>query len=324
MSTAEVVPVSSIRGPVEIVQVPLAQLRPSKTNPRHEESVDQDFVDDIKARGVQVPILARPIQGAPGFEIVYGHRRFYGAKRAKRDAIPAEIRKLNDDEALELQAIENAQREDLHPLEEAEQFGLLFGRALERVKDKGLALDAVAAKIHKPVRHIAMRLQLNHLLESVKQAFHKGLILLGHAEEIARLEPADQKRAMEFALQDVEVQSGADRGYQRMKTKGVSVDSLKAWIKLNVMLDLSKAPFDVADATLSSKYGACINCPHRTGANKNLFGDIGQGDFCTVPEDYYHKRNVTIDRAVAAMSKERGGVKLLRVGIGNHYYNKPK
>jgi ParB family chromosome partitioning protein len=76
----------------------------------------------VKLQGVIVPIVARPINGGDTFEIVAGERRFRAAKAASLTDIPAIVRELTDAQALELQVIENNQREDVHPLEEAEGY----------------------------------------------------------------------------------------------------------------------------------------------------------------------------------------------------------
>src|SRR5258708_4555206 len=113
-------PVSSIQ------DIPIARIRESKTNPRRffDEAKLAELADNIRQHGVLQPILLRPLpEGEVGtYELVAGTRRYRASKLAKRESIPATLRELTDAQALELQVIENVQRVDVHPLDEAQGF----------------------------------------------------------------------------------------------------------------------------------------------------------------------------------------------------------
>src|SRR5437879_10773330 len=112
-----------------IQDIPLGKIRESKTNPRRffDEAKLAEFADNIRQYGVLQPILLRPLpEGEAGtYELVSGTRRYRASKLAKRESIPATVRELTDAQALELQVIENVQRVDVHPLEEAQGYAAL-------------------------------------------------------------------------------------------------------------------------------------------------------------------------------------------------------
>lgn len=112
------------------IYLPLDQIRPCKTNPRTHFDAERDteLAGSIAKHGVLQAILVRPLNGkAGGYELIAGHRRFAAAKSVNLAAIPALSRTLTDAEVLELQLVENLQRTDLHPLEEAEGYRRLLG-----------------------------------------------------------------------------------------------------------------------------------------------------------------------------------------------------
>jgi ParB/RepB/Spo0J family partition protein len=306
-----------------VIALRVDKIIPSKTNPRpvKKDAALLDLAQDIVNRGVQVPIVVRSFdkEGAD-YEIVVGARRHLASKIAKLTTIPAIVRELSDDQAFELQIIENMQREDMHPLDEAEAIKKIFDRTAVLPGEDAYKLTA--ARLGKATSFIAQRLKLNGLIPKAKESFRKGEMLLGHANEIARLEPDGQAECVKFLSNTEQVQTR--RLGVQIAQHAVSVEALRVWIRGSLMLDLAKAPFDTNDATLSKDYGACTTCPHRTSNSPNLFGDVGKGDLCTVPADFFHKVNVNINRHVAAAAKERGVAKLVRVGYGSHWGNPEK
>ena len=116
-----------------IQDIPLGKIRESKTNPRRffDEAKLAELADNIRQHGVLQPILLRPLpEGETGtYEIVAGTRRYRASKLAKRESIPATVRELTDAQALELQVIENVQRVDVHPLDEAQGYAALYRNA---------------------------------------------------------------------------------------------------------------------------------------------------------------------------------------------------
>ncbi|MBA3715798.1 MAG: ParB/RepB/Spo0J family partition protein [Pyrinomonadaceae bacterium] len=174
--------------------IPLAHIIPSSTNPRRQfdaESI-KSLAESIRQHGVLQPILVRQTKATSGegarFEIVAGERRYQAAKLAERSEIPARVETLSDEEALQVQIIENLQREDVHPLDEAQGF-----KHLQEVARIGLS--DIAQRLARDVRYATRRLALTNLIEDAQTEFCNELITLAHALEICRLSPEIQALA---------------------------------------------------------------------------------------------------------------------------------
>lgn len=256
-----------------LTDVPLQQLVESKTNPRRQadKSKLKDLTASIREKGVLVPLLVRPQNGH--YEIVAGWRRFRAAKAAGLESVPAVIRELSDVDALEAQVIENLQREDVHPLDEADGY-----RALLQTNKYDVA--TLAAKVGKSESYIYQRLKLGELAKPVQKAFLDERITPGHAILLARL---PQKQQLE-ALDEAEDYSGAI----------LPVRELQRRILQRFHLNLDTAPWDKADKDLVRHAGACTTCPKRTGNNPGLFPDVKKGDTCTDADCYQSKASAFV------------------------------
>ena len=129
----------------EYRNLPLSVLTESKTNPRRifEESGLQELAETIRTQGVLSPLLVRPLNER-SFEIVFGARRYRAAQIAEAETVPVRIKQMSDAEVLEAQLIENLQRRDVHPMEEAQGFKALLD--LEKPK---YSIEQIAAKVGK-------------------------------------------------------------------------------------------------------------------------------------------------------------------------------
>lgn len=170
----------------------------SKTNPagRLEGPDFDELVASIKEKGVLMPVLVRKIKG--GLEVVAGNRRVAAAHAAgiEDKDIPMRVVEMNDREAQEAQIIENLQRKDVHPLDEAEAYKAL----IESAKPK-LDVAEVAAKVGKSITYVRNRLVLTNLGGKVKLHVRSGMLPMAHALEIARLNPEGQAEAFKFTTQ---------------------------------------------------------------------------------------------------------------------------
>jgi ParB/RepB/Spo0J family partition protein len=295
----------------EVVEVPLHLIKPSRSNPRKNFEDLGDLANSIRQNGIQQPLLVRPhptISGA--YDLVAGERRWRASKLAQKPTAPCIVKPLGDEEALDLQMIENIQREDLAPLEAAGGYAKL----LKRHGD----IATVAAKVGREVGEITRVLQLNKLTPSAKEALAKGDMLLGHAYELSRLGDHEQKQALDFLFEkgDRSPQVQTRAGWKPVGRRAVPVADLRVWIQNTLMLVLMKAPFDATDAALNPAMGACGGCPHRTGNEPVLFADIKSGDVCTVPACFFAKRNAALERKAQALAKEHGLRSILKVAIG--------
>jgi ParB family chromosome partitioning protein len=161
-------------------RVPTTSLRPNARNPRRifaDVELDE-LTASLRERGMIQPIVARPVRGAPdAFEIIAGERRWRAAQRAGLHEVPVVIIEASDQEALQLAIIENVQRADLNPLEEAEGY-----RAL--IRDFSHSQDDVARMVGKSRSHVANTLRLQTLPDRVKEHIQSGRLSAGHARAL--------------------------------------------------------------------------------------------------------------------------------------------
>lgn len=279
----------------EYRNLPLALLTESATNPRRifDEAALKELAESIRTHGILSPLLVRPLNER-SFEIVAGARRYRAAQIAEADSAPVRIVNLTDAEALEAQLIENLQRKDVHPLEEAQGF-----RALLNLDTPKYSVEQIAAKCGKHPGYVLSRIRLTELAPAVVEAFSKGEIGVGHALLLAKLQTAQQEQALSACFKE-EWTSGE----RKAKRILLPVRHLHQWIQQNVMLVLKDAPFDTKDAQLVPAAGSCVDCSKRTGHNKLLFADFnGSGDSCSDPACYAAKLDAHVKQAVAAKPK---------------------
>jgi ParB family chromosome partitioning protein len=330
-------------------QVALGVIALSTTNPRKsfDDASMADLTASVREVGVQSPILIRPRE--QGYELVCGERRFRAAKAAELSEIPAIVREMSDAEAYQAQIIENLQRADVHPAEEADSYAAMMSASTE------ISIDDVAKKVGKTAGYVAQRLRLRTLELDAKLLFIKGTITLGHALLLARLTPADQERAIRFMLdcdpkydkrsitelvrdrlglrrsdEEVPVDEG-DEGeeeeaisynmpnpqvakYMRHGRRIVEATEaqLKRWIESNVLLKLADVPWRLDDAELLPAAGACVSCPKRSGSNAALFGDLtAEADVCLDTVCFSAKQDATLKAHKAAAKDD--GMQLLKI-----------
>ncbi len=164
----------------------LSQLQPGKYQPRTrmDEGSLYELAESIKAQGVMQPILVRPA-GPNRFEIIAGERRVRAAKLAGLDEVPVLVKAVSDEAAAAMALIENIQREDLNPLEEAQ--------GLKRLTDEfGLTHEQAAQAVGRSRSAASNLLRLLNLTEPVQQMLMAGDIDMGHARALLPLEGAQQ------------------------------------------------------------------------------------------------------------------------------------
>ncbi len=276
----------------EYRNLPLTQLQESTANPRRifEDAALKELAASIRSQGVLSPLLVRPLNDR-SFEIVAGARRYRAAQLAESETIPVRIVQLTDAEALEAQLIENLQRRDVHPLEEAQGF-----RALLNLDEPKYSIEQIAAKTGKSPGYVAQRIKLTELAPAVVEAFYKDEIGVGHALLLAKLQPAEQGQALGACFRE------DWGGGNKSKRILLPVRNLQQWIEHNILLILKDAPFSKSDATLNPQAGTCLDCPKRTGHNKLLFADVRQ-DACTDPACYQSKVDAHVAKTIAAKPK---------------------
>lgn len=272
----------------------LKRLVVSPFNPRKDVGSKAGFAElvaSVKELGVLTPLLVRPLPEAresesaqrpfiATHEIVFGFRRYSAAVEAGRETVPCRIARLSDHQVLVAQVVENLQREDVHPLDEA--FG--YKKLLE---DYGHTVEDVAAKVGKSKAYVYARLKLSDLGKAAAKAFRAGQLSASVALLVARI-PNESLQAQ--ALERLKPYRGEEL---------VSYRDAFSTIQRDFMLQLHGAPFDTADAELVPAAGSCAKCPKRTGNQKLLFDDVGNADVCTDPPCFQSKVKAQWDQITA-------------------------
>lgn len=170
---------STLRGGVREIEI--GRIRPNPEQPRvqFDEDALEELAQSIRERGVLQPILLRSV--GDNFMIIAGERRWRAAQQARLHSIPAIVREIDESTIAELALIENIQRLDLNPLEEAEGYRQLIQR-------HGHTQDDVSKIVHKSRSHVANLLRLLDLPTFVRQSLMRGEITMGHARAIATAE----------------------------------------------------------------------------------------------------------------------------------------
>jgi ParB family chromosome partitioning protein len=175
---------------VGVRNVPIDRIEANPENPRlvFEPSALEELAASIREHGVLQPVLLRP-HGSNQFQLVAGERRWRAARMAGLAAIPAIIEELDDDLALEIAIIENLQREDLSPLEEASMYDRM-------IKDHGYSVRKLAQKLGKDKGYLENRLRLADAPEEIRDLVSVRKDTLSHAYELMKIEDPKKRRRL--------------------------------------------------------------------------------------------------------------------------------
>jgi ParB family chromosome partitioning protein len=179
-NVAESAPVDGGAQPTGVRAVPIESLKPNPDQPRKHFSVEslEELTASIRDKGVLQPILVRPQPGEDGmWQIIAGERRWRAAQAARLKAVPIIERAMDDVEVMEVAIIENVQRADLNPVEEALAYGSLMSRF-------GRTQDALAGVVGKSRSHVANTIRLLQLPDSVLDHVMENRLSAGHARAL--------------------------------------------------------------------------------------------------------------------------------------------
>lgn len=180
----------------EILEITLDKIGQSQYQPRRDfkDTCLEELISSIKEKGVIQPILVRPNEN--GYELIAGERRLRAAKSLGFETIPAIIKIVSNEESLELSLIENIQREDLNPVDEAKAYERL-------ISEFNLTQEDIAIKVGKDRTTVANSLRLLKLPLDIQQKLISEEISVGHAKVILGLEnPSDQRIAVEHIIKN--------------------------------------------------------------------------------------------------------------------------
>jgi ParB/RepB/Spo0J family partition protein len=296
--------------------IPLTWIRPSHTaiQTRRRQHFDAgklaELTESVKAQGILQPILVRPFGeygsehwpdgGVPvSFEIVAGERRYLAAERAGLKEIDCNVRTLTDAQVIEAQLVENLQRADVHPLEEAEGFRELL--ALQT-----LTPEAIGALIGKSRAYVYARLKLLDLCPEARAALDTGALDASKALLISRISSAKlQQKALKVITE------------QSWRGEPMSYKRAFALLRENILINLATAPFPLEGATLfrfekvpgrrgheeAIALPECAGCPCHSANDPELQRDLAPGArVCTDPACFEAKTAAWSERVLKTAS----------------------
>jgi ParB family chromosome partitioning protein len=229
--------------------VPIENIEPNPDQPRRRFDPDhlEDLANSIREKGVIQPLIVRERAGGK-YEIVAGERRWRASQKAQLHELPVIVRDFNDTEVLEIAIIENIQRSDLNPVEEAAGYRQLMDKF-------GHTQDAMSKALGKSRSHIANLLRLLNLPQDIQDLVEEGKLSSGHARALITSD-----HAREIA--------------KRIVAEGLSVRATEALVKKHASGDLEKpkkaAPVKDADTAalegdLSANLGMKVQIDHKAG-----------------------------------------------------------
>ncbi len=284
---------ASAKEPVRTVLIERRFLSESPTNTRRRWGDLDGLTKSIAKNGLLEPLIVRELAtAADHFEIVAGHRRFRAGKAAGLNEFRCEVRELSDDLVLEFQITENAQREDLHAMEEAEGYELM--------RKAGYEVPTMAERVGVSTGWIYSRLKLLELGPEGRNAFFEGRIADSVAVVLGRQTHPNQARALV--------------GLAKLIEAGRPVEEQIHYLQKDFARNLKGSPFDLKDTTLPrlcspDGFGDCVSCPKNSNnAARELFSDYDKIEKAGVCEDvpcYVARAEAVTDRAMEK-ARERG------------------
>lgn len=233
---------------MQVHEIKLSEIATSALNPRKtfDEAELKELAQSIEANGLIQPVTLRKFKGENGkkYEIVCGERRFRAVALLGKETIQAVVKDLDDKQAFACMVIENLQRKDIDPMEEAQALKYLYNKGEVSVKE-------IAKMLGKSQSFVVNRIQLNNIIPEFVAFLRDGVLNLVHLQIISNLRKDQQKMLLELHFQPSHI--------ERWESKTPKVDTLKAWIDESVMGLLSSAKFKADDETYAS-------CKEKTGS----------------------------------------------------------
>lgn len=295
---------------VRLVNAPPLEAINSTTNPRRRRGLDMDslraLADSILANGLGNPILVRPLPASrleetsgmeprPAYEVIAGERRWRAAQLAELPTMPMVVRHMDDRAVLEMQLVENIEREDLDPMEEADGFALL--------RDKlGYTVEQITERMGKGrgESYVRKRMKLLDLTPESREAMFEGTLTLSTGIAVAKYPPERQAKAVKII-----------KGMEARGADGTPVPApfrtvvLELYRKLNTII--KTAAFDTLDPGLVFNAGPCSTCHKRTRADEDLFAEVTDAgeDSCLDSACWEQKKTAHVQR-IHVDAKARG------------------
>jgi len=265
-----------------IRDIELDQIEPFPGNRKvggFDETSLNELAQSIKETGVHEPAIVRPLDGADCYQMVAGERRWRASRIAGADTLPCIVRELDDAQVIRIQVIENLQRENVHPLDEATGY--------KRLEELGTHdVGELAAEIGKSKSYVYGRLKLMDLVDKGQEALISEELSVSAALLIARLPIPAQKKALK-----------ANQDWWKLR-------DLENYIRDSIYLDLNEASFNREDPGLVDGALPCAECPKRTGYEPALFDDVAKEDFCLDGDCFTAKQQAYLEDVLARLQSE--------------------
>lgn len=254
-----------------------------------------ELAESIREHGLIEPLVVRPRRGGSGYEVGAGARRFRAAELGKIPELLCVVRDLTDRQMVELSLVENGDREDLHPLEEAEAFYRLHFGWKDLGLDAPVPIEEIAATVHQTKGYVRGRLRLRtDLDEEVRGAF--AAMRFNVSGALAFLQVASKATQRKVLA---EVAAG------RAEKDPIEAVAIARLVRSKYQLRMVDARFPKKDASLVEAAGACSECPKRTRNAPELFeGAKPEDDACTDPDCFALKKETWTRRIVAKAEAE--------------------
>jgi len=194
----------------QVEQIPVERIRPNPYQPRRQFDPDAlaELVESVRQHGIVQPLLVRP--EGDGYRLVAGERRWRAAQAAGLATVPAVVREFSDVEMMEIALVENLQREDLNPIEEAQGYRTLS-------EELGLTQEQISQRVGKSRSHIANLMRLLSLPDDLRRLVAEGKLSTGHAKVLLGVGSAAEMRrlAAQVLAEGLTVRQLEDRIAQR-------------------------------------------------------------------------------------------------------------
>lgn len=244
----------------QVKDIKIAEIRTSILNPRKtfDQTEIEELAQSISENGLIQAITVRKIKPEDGikYEVVCGERRYRAVKFLGNETIQAVVKELDDKQAFACMVIENLQRKDIDPLEEATAIRYLY-------KESEVPIKEIAKIIGKSQSFVVNRIQLNNISNDFVALLREGIVNLSHLQEIAKLTKEQQATLLTSCFQPAQI--------ERWSIKTLSLDTLKDWIDEHVMCHIITAKFDPEDDTYKA-CKACTGCKFNT-ASRSTYKD---------------------------------------------------
>jgi len=196
-----------------VMNLGIEEIRPDRSQPRRhfDEAHIEELAESIRSKGVLLPLIVR--RDSEGYVLVAGERRWRAAQKAGLRELPVMVREVTGKEAFEIALIENIQREDLNPIEEAGAYRRL-------IEEHGLTQEELAARVGKDRSTVANALRLLRLPEPIQRAVVSGELSMGHARALLAIhDEGDLRKAAEKVIAEALSVRAVESLVQRLKSK---------------------------------------------------------------------------------------------------------